>query len=130
MATSEGNGSTPQRFQTGLVVASPDVVKTLGTTDAGREYVDMCIDLHVKGEWGSVDAETQRRNERYASDSAIALGGTVVGIYPVPNYAQTDGITGDRLMVGTLAAPIGSGLVRVVATVVLLESEYEPDLFE
>ena len=127
MAPTEGNGSTPERFRLGLIVASPGVQKTLGATNAGREYVEMCLGLHASGEWGTVDTETQIRNERNASDSGIASGGTVVGIYPIPTFAQTDGLAGDSLMIGTLATPIGNGLVSLVATALLLESEYDDD---
>ena len=77
--------------------------KTLGVSDTGTEFVDSCLDLHARGEWGAADPATQRLNERDASDSALAMGGTVVGIYPIPPEVQVDGLPGDRLVIGTLA---------------------------
>ena len=85
MVGSEGNGSTPDGgFNLGLVIVLTDVAVSVGMTQAGRDFIVKCLDLHASGQFGVVGLRDWLENQQNASDPAIDAGGLVLGIHQIP----------------------------------------------
>jgi hypothetical protein len=65
------------KFHPGKLAATPAVMKK---TDP--QYVMAALVQHLQGKWGTVDAQDAKSN-----DWAMANGGRLVSVYPLPNDA-------------------------------------------
>ncbi len=66
---------TEQRFEPGVVVATPGALEELG--QAGISPLSL-LQRHVSGDWGGVDA-----HDRRANDAALKNGTRLLSSYPV-----------------------------------------------
>jgi hypothetical protein len=57
------------------VAATPAVIEKVDSTYAGT-----CLNMHLRGNWGLVDEEDWKANDR-----AIKDGGRILSVYPLPN---------------------------------------------
>lgn len=122
----EGNGSTADKFDTGLVAPSDQVeYSALWKTHTGRHFITDVLQRHRHGDWGSVSPGLFALNALYASDSAVAAGGIVTGIYSIPEDLSKR-LPGEHLVVITTAIALIPFLdpgLRIPVTFVLFREE-------
>ena len=63
-------------FQTGQIVASRGVYDLACESTDFAQFVQKCLNRHVKGDWGDVDAEDKETN-----DQAVKQGSRLLSAY-------------------------------------------------
>lgn len=120
--STEGNGSTGERFNLGVPLPSERVLDSgLMDTPPGERFLRRCITRYTAGDWGIIPPWLAPLNERSASNSGLAAGGLVVGIYPIPVHLGV-AEAGEHLVLSTTVAKV-SNSIGIVVTFVLFLSE-------
>jgi hypothetical protein len=68
---------SPPKFDLGAVVATPGL-----TEKVDQPYAMGALVRHLQGDWGLCDAEDWATN-----DDALATGGRLLSVYPLPDEA-------------------------------------------
>jgi hypothetical protein len=71
-----------QLFDIGQIVATPGALAA-----CSREYMGQCLALHVRGDWGRVDAE-----DRKANFDAMFSGERIHSAYPIDPAVDLRGV--------------------------------------
>ena len=78
-------------FDLGQIVATPGALAA-----CSREYMQQCLALHVRGDWGCIDAE-----DRKANFDALFSGERILSAYPIDPAKPCEGFGDNTLWIIT-----------------------------